>query len=202
MAEAKRHFMRRQYLVQKSLQFKYMLLVLFAIIVVSGMIVWTVYFTHWVLITEHLAGIEAKTMLTEIFQKINMMLLLEIPVALIIAAFASILVSHKVAGPVYRLERVAKEVAKGNLVHHLQLRKHDELKNLASAFNSVIENMQLLVVKDRKLISELSQITDRLYQDLKDKKIDESEALSLIRRLNDLVGELKALIMMYKTEKD
>ncbi|MFH2137217.1 MAG: methyl-accepting chemotaxis protein [Candidatus Omnitrophota bacterium] len=194
-------FTRRRFLIQKKLQFKYMLMVLFTIIAVTGAIVLTVYFTHWSLLTKQLASVPGKEALPEVFQKINMILLFEIPIALIIAAFASVFVSHKVAGPVYRLEQVANKMAKGDLTNYLRLRKDDELKNLGTAFNSVIENMQVLVSKDRHLIAELSQLTDRLYIDLKDKKINETEALTIIRRLNDLIGELKALIMQYKVEK-
>lgn len=195
------YFVRRRYLVQKSLQFKYMALVLFAIIVVTGMIVWTVYFTHWMIITEKFMGTEARGMLNEVFHKINVILLYEIPLALFVAAFASLIISHKVAGPVYRLEKIARKVAQGDLTYNVRLRKNDELKNVASAFNAVIENMQHLVIKDKKLISELSEITNRLYNDLKDKKISQDEALILIRRLNELVSELKNLILQYKIEK-
>ncbi|MFH2146028.1 MAG: HAMP domain-containing protein [Candidatus Omnitrophota bacterium] len=194
-------FWRRKILIQKSLQLKYTALVLITIVVVCGIIVWTVYLTHWALISENPSLIANHAMFADIFQRINKLLLLELPVVLIFAAYASILLSHKVAGPVYRLEKVAYEVAKGDLSQHVQFRKHDELKNLASAFNTVIENIQHLVVKDKRLINELSDLTDRLYVDIKNKKINEDEALTLIRRLNDLVGELRALIMQYKIEK-
>lgn len=194
-------FSRRQFLIQRSLQFKYMLLVLFTITVVTGIIVATVYLTHRALISEQFAGISAAAALPEVFQKINLLLMFEIPIALFIAAWASIVVSHKVAGPVYRLEKVATKISRGDLTSYLRLRKNDELKDLSSAFNSVIENMQVLVAKDRHLISELSQVTETLYSDLKSKKIDETEALTLIRRLNDIIGELRALVMQYKIGK-
>ena len=194
-------FSRRQFLIQRSLQFKYMLLVLFTITVVTGIIVATVYLTHRALISEQFAGISAAAALPEVFQKINLLLMFEIPIALFIAAWASIVVSHKVAGPVYRLEKVATKISRGDLPSYLRLRKNDELKDLSSAFNSVIENMQVLVAKDRHLISELSQVTETLYSDLKSKKIDETEALTLIRRLNDIIGELRALVMQYKIGK-
>ncbi len=198
----KRYFLRTNFLIQRSLQLKYTALVLFTILAVSGVIVWTVYFTHWTLLTDQvLNGTSPKILLGEIFHKVNTLLLWELPVVLLIAAFASIIVSHKIAGPVYRMEKIAKEVAKGDLSFFIRLRKNDELKNLAAAFNSVIENMQNLVVKDKRLIGELSELSIRLYNDLKDKKINETEALELIRRLNDLVAEMKNLILQYKLEK-
>jgi methyl-accepting chemotaxis protein len=112
-----------------------------------------------------------------------------------------IIFSHKVAGPVYRLQQAAIQVSRGDLTNNVHLRRDDELKNLSSAFNSVVDNIHLLVVKDRKLINDLSAITDTLYSNLKDNKISQDEALVLIRKLNDLVKELKNLIMQYKIEK-
>ncbi|MBI4846720.1 MAG: HAMP domain-containing protein [Candidatus Omnitrophica bacterium] len=197
----KEYSVRKHFLVQRSLQFKYMSLVLFTILIVSGMIVLTVYFTHWTLMTEKFGGVQMGIALDEVFKILNLFLAFEIPIALIIAAFASVLLSHKIAGPVYRLQKVAYEVSRGDLTRNVRLRRDDELKNLSAAFNSVVENMHLLVEKDRKLIFELSGLANVLYVNLKDKKIDEDEALTLIRKLNDLIGELKTLIMQYKTEK-
>ncbi|MBI2942604.1 MAG: HAMP domain-containing protein [Candidatus Wallbacteria bacterium] len=47
----------------------------------------------------------------------------------------SILVTHTIAGPVYRMEKVAKEIGTGNLAIVTTLRPRDELKELADAFN-------------------------------------------------------------------
>ncbi|MBI4870469.1 MAG: HAMP domain-containing protein [Candidatus Riflebacteria bacterium] len=47
----------------------------------------------------------------------------------------SILVTHTIAGPVYRMEKIAKEVGTGNLAIVTTLRPRDELKELADAFN-------------------------------------------------------------------
>jgi methyl-accepting chemotaxis protein len=197
----KEYLVRKHLLVQKSLQLKYMAVVLGTILAVSGIIVLTIYATQWFLITEKFTSIEMRAVLSEVFHRINTILLFEIAVALVIAALVSIAVSHKIAGPVYNLLKVAREVARGDLTRNVRLRRDDELKNLSTAFNAVIDNMHVLVVKDRKLVFELSQLTDMLYTNLKDKKINEDEALALIRKLNDLIGDLKTLIMQYKIEK-
>ncbi len=197
----KEFLVRKRFLVQKSLQLKYTALVLVAILATSGIIVLTVLVTHWILLTEKFSSYEMRWALTEVFHQINRWLLLEIPAGLAVAAFAAIIVTHKVAGPVYHLQKVAHEVARGDLTRSVRLRRDDELKNLSTAFNAVIDNMHLLVTKDRKLIMELSQLSTTLYSNLKDKKIKEEEALVMIRKLNDLIGELKALVLQYKIEK-
>ncbi len=194
-------YTRRQYLISKRIQFKYMALVLGAIVLLSTVIGLSIYFTHWSLLNQELSGPREQVVLAEAYTRINFLLWLEVPLILIAAAFASLILSHKVAGPVYRLEKSAKEVARGNLSQYLHLRKNDELQGLAAAFNSVIDNMQCLVDRDRKLIFELSEVTNNLYTSVKDNKISQDEALVLIRKLNDLIGELRGLIMQYKTAK-
>ncbi|MBU4304644.1 MAG: HAMP domain-containing protein [Candidatus Omnitrophica bacterium] len=197
----KGYFIRKNLLIQRKLQFKYMAFVLAAILITSAVIVLSVYLAHWSLLRARLPEIQAKAIIDEVSRTLNTLLLFEIPLAVFIAVIASIIVSHKVAGPVYHLQKVAREVARGDLTRSVHLRRDDELKNLSEAFNSVIDNMHVLVSNDRKLIFELSKVADTLYGDLKDKKINEQEALVLIRKVNDLIGELKTLIMHYKIEK-
>ncbi len=197
----KEYFVRKNLLVEKSLQFKYLVLVLFTLIGIISVFILTLYFAYWSIISPNIVSLQAQAALNIVFHKLNLFLLVEIPIALLLAAIASIIISHKVAGPVYRLQMVARQVAKGDLTQTVRLRSDDELKNLSAAFNTVIENMHLLVAKDRELICELSELTNSLYSKLKDKKIGEEETLALIRKLNDLSGELKTLILQYKIEK-
>jgi len=197
----KEYFIRKKIFVQKSLQLKYLALVLFTILGLTSVFVLTLYFTHWSLLTSNQSNPQLYAAAEKAFQKIDNLLMIEIPIVVLIATLASIIVSHKIAGPVFRLQKIADEVARGDLTHNVRLRGDDELKNLSSAFNTVIGNINLLVTKDKRLLLELSQLSDTLYTNLKDKKISQEEALVLIRRLNDLIGDLKNLIMHYKVEK-
>jgi HAMP domain-containing protein len=60
----------------------------------------------------------------------------------------TIFVSHKVAGPVYRLEKTCHELIEGDYTEKIALRKGDEMQNLARLFNEAIrltrERMQVL----------------------------------------------------------
>src|SRR6266511_3648589 len=47
------------------------------------------------------------------------------------AAFFSIYVTHRLAGPLFRLEQTARELIRGNLALRIRLRKGDELHELA-----------------------------------------------------------------------
>lgn len=58
----------------------------------------------------------------------------------------TLLVSHRIAGPIYRLEKDVAEVAKGNMNVYFQVRKKDELKELAQALNQMLK-----VLRDKKV---------------------------------------------------
>ena len=201
MKALEKYFIRKRILIGKRLQFKYVSVILVAVVSSCALIILTVYFSCWSAITAAGDNVQTTAVISQILSNINLIMLFEIPLLLVLATFIGIVLSHKIAGPVFRLQKVARDVSQGDLTTSVNLRRDDELQNLSSAFNSVIDNMQRLVIQDKRLIFELSQITNNLYISLKDKKINEKDALALIRKLNDLVGELKTLILQYKIEK-
>jgi len=50
----------------------------------------------------------------------------------------TIFVSHKVAGPIYRFEKICHDMMAGSYVDAVKLRKGDDMQNLANLFNEVI----------------------------------------------------------------
>jgi nitrate/nitrite-specific signal transduction histidine kinase len=50
----------------------------------------------------------------------------------------TIFFSHRVAGPVYRLEKACHAIIEGNYTDEVHLRKGDEMKNLANLFNESV----------------------------------------------------------------
>ncbi len=62
--------------------------------------------------------------------------------ALIVAAAAfSLYLTHRLAGPLYRLHQSARELAQGNLTLRVRLRRGDELHELANVANSALVNL-------------------------------------------------------------
>ena len=53
-------------------------------------------------------------------------------------AIISVFISHRIAGPIYKFERILEAMAAGEKVREITLRKHDEFYRLAQAINSLI----------------------------------------------------------------
>jgi len=58
------------------------------------------------------------------------------------AAVFSIYLTHRVAGPLFRIEQTAREMIRGNLALRIRLRKGDELHELAGLVNETLGNLE------------------------------------------------------------
>ena len=120
---------RVHYLINKRMQFAFTARVLIVTILFAMFTVWPVTIAY---VPKNLIDLARH----QIFIRTIFFL---IPAVLVIIGFA-IVVSHRVAGPLYRLERTIDEVVRGEDVEYIRLRKKDEpeLKNLTTRINDLI----------------------------------------------------------------
>ncbi len=83
---------------------------------------------------------------------------------IVFSAFLSIYLTHRLAGPLYRIEKSAKEMAEGNLALRIRLREKDELKDLAETLNQVAKNLDqtLQTIGEHDAVAQeaLARLTD------------------------------------------
>ncbi|HOL22208.1 MAG TPA: hypothetical protein PLQ41_05085 [bacterium] len=139
-------FRRRNYLINKPLQFIYsgimIYLLLIGIIVVG---VGTYYLTFNTILNE-LETQGGLSQAYEMVKDINLLILKRVGTMLVIVlvfAFGlGVYYLHRIAGPVYRIEKTIREMAEGKKVEPIRLRKKDFFKSLAEAVNKLIEKQQ------------------------------------------------------------
>ena len=140
-------YKRHTYLIKTGLQLRYMGILVACMLSVASGVGWIIYQTSW--------GQIARTpdlsldKLYIIFENVNNQLVWWILAFVFLIAIISLFVSHKIAGPVYRLEETTKLIAAGDLTHKVHLRQGDELGDLQDAFNSMSESLCNMVKKDR-----------------------------------------------------
>lgn len=92
-------------------------------------------------------------------------LLLSSAIAVALIGIATIVItlftSHKIAGPLYRMEKDVNEVAAGNLGMNFHLRSTDELKPLAVSLDMMVHQLKARVESIRNGISELDALIGR-----------------------------------------
>ena len=63
----------------------------------------------------------------------------KIAIYVLLVIVISAIVSHKMAGPVYRFEQTCKSIAKGDFSQRVHLRKGDRLQELQTEFNKMMD---------------------------------------------------------------
>jgi len=77
-----------------------------------------------------------------------------------VTVFYGVKTSNRTAGPVYRLKKVVREVADGDLTIRIRLRKRDHLKDLATEVNAAIEILETRIAAIQQSSRKLRQTID------------------------------------------
>jgi len=104
-------------------------------------------------------------------------------VSILVVAFICIFVTHTIAGPVYRMERVSRSIGEGDLTNFIKLRPKDELKDLADAMNDMTMGLRNKITTLKEAAEKLQTGIDRVRTSGKADKIDDVlEAMSLLEK--------------------
>jgi methyl-accepting chemotaxis protein len=156
---------RRKYYINKDIQLKYIFLVLGLLTVYTLFLLGAIfgpYFAVMVTDTDVMAKTEAASFLLLLHGKIWP----GIAMVIILFSIYSIFITHKIVGPIFVIERTAREIADGNLSVRVNLRKGDDLHQLAECFNSMADKQEALLIQLNKEYGQLSAYIKDLEREL------------------------------------
>lgn len=114
-------------------------------------------------------------------------------ISILIVCFICIFVTHTIAGPVYRMEKVSRSIGTGDLTNFIKLRPKDELKDLADSMNEMTMGLRNKVLMIRENSDKLKSILERAKSSGRIDKIDE---------LNEISTSLSTNISAFLLEKE
>lgn len=169
--ENKPQFQRKTIIVKRNLQYRYMFIISFTSIVAFMLVALDVIWNIYKVVEEHPGMIP---MLDEIFSNIPLMAF-KLLIYILIVVIASAVISHKIAGPVYKFEKTCEKISEGDLTQRVFLRKGDSLIELQSAFNNMIEKLHSVIKINEDLKKELKEKNIGIEKiELADRKIKET----------------------------
>ena len=74
----------------------------------------------------------------------------KIIIYVIFVILISAILSHRMAGPVYRFEQTCKAIAKGDFSQRVRLRKGDQFTELQDDFNKMMDRVEEEINKNKK----------------------------------------------------
>lgn len=162
-------FQRKMILIKKNLQYRYMALIFLSVLVAFLMVGLDLIWTVSKVVNDHPM---MQPLLEDIFTMAPLFIL-KIGMYLVIVLIMSAVVSHRMAGPIYKFEKSCATVASGDLTHRVYLRKGDQLtdlqdqfNNMTGAFNEVVKQLETFkaeaAAKDTSLRIKAGEVSKRI----------------------------------------
>jgi len=117
---------------------------------------------------------------------------------LILAFIGTILFSHRVAGPIYRLEKAVDAFLRGDFTERIRLRKTDEFKEIESVVNRLSSFLDGAKTADERFHAELREKLFAISAMLEAKAKGEDDTLK--NQINELILKLDAQPHAFATD--
>lgn len=186
-------FRRRIIVIKRVLQMKYVTLVFLSVLLTVTVVSLDIYYVIGKVFVKELR----ETDLSALFRNASGLLAVHLAVLLLAVIIISVFVSHKFAGPVFRLERIAESVGKGDLTVRASFREGDELFETAECMNRMIDSLKEKVGRETETALRTRRDLAALQEELKSGKLFIPDA---VRRLEEICASLEKIGADFKLQ--
>jgi len=164
---------RKRVLTQKPFQLKYVVLGIIGFLLTIGLAQVSLYYqlTRLVLQQPQFTGVFA------VAQQMNMVFFSWFMLGALIIIGGGIFFSHRIVGPLKRLEEMLLKVGQGDLSTEMRIRSKDEFKEVAVSYNGMLQGLRKLRGKDQKLVREVKDDLKKIKHSLSPETIHQTGAL-------------------------
>ena len=158
---------RRNYLINKSLQLRYVGMIVILMVAVSVGTGWVMYSTTWTMLLDRLKGVtELDKLIIELNKAVLIRTSLLVLASVCLAAVLTVFIVHRVAGPLFRIKRVMHQIARGVVPRRVSFREGDELQDVAMAIDEAVCRIEEVSEKNLKIIKDASACVERAIERL------------------------------------
>jgi len=133
-------YRRRRYLVNPPFQYRMVGVMLLLLLLQAVAALTSVYLALWV--TLRTFGQTHEPLAVAQLSTVGILVTLEMLLLSAFVIWVGIRLTHKVAGPMVRINAALQQMAQGNFDIHIKLRKGDALVELAEAINHLADSLR------------------------------------------------------------
>jgi len=145
---------------QRDFIIKFCLLTGLGAVLAMGLVYWLAMNSTTVAIRDGRVAVHktAEYLLPLMFQTVS----LEVIIVVIATISLTMIISFRIAGPLYRLKMMFQVLAEGDFSTQMHLRTDDQLKDVAQAYNDAINklNNKIKVIKNLSSVDEMKRELD------------------------------------------
>jgi methyl-accepting chemotaxis protein len=193
------HYKRRKFFIDKQFQTKYILLVIFMLLL------YTLLFVGFLFIPQLLpfifsSPLEEQVKAAEILLLYHKNVWPAVFIVIPLFGFFSIFITHKIAGPVYRLKIKLRQMTEWDLDKKVTLRKGDDLQELADFVNLLSAELQEFAAALKGNQENLANNIDEIRVQIEAGTMDAENGSELIRRLDSSRENISATLDRFKMQ--
>ena len=196
-------FRRRNYFINKKFQTDFSIKFLVIIVIEAIMAVGLFLYLSKGTLTTGYIGSELKISRTYDFFLPMLLLsnIIIVGVTGIIGIAVLIFMSHRIAGPMFRFEKVLDEISKGDLTYKFKLRQGDQFKELEKRINELTDILDSKAGNLKSGLTEISRMLSRL-QTLASAHSTDKDFERLLQDISKKITELQEAANYFKTSQD
>ena len=140
-------FKRHTIFIKKNLQIRYMMLIILSVLCGLAIMTFELTATLDELFDNYPVLMQP---LYDQFLPLAAGFAYKIAIYLLLVIIISAILSHKMAGPVYRIEQTCKDIAKGDFSQRVRLRQGDQFTELQDEFNKMMDRVEAEINKNKQ----------------------------------------------------
>lgn len=187
---------RKNYFIEKKFQTKYLLLTLLLLLSYTFIFI-VVIFAPYILTLYFDYPLSEKNEAARALLLLHGTVWPSIGGVILFFCLISVFISHKVAGPLFRLKKSLVKVTQGDLDVVIKLRKWDDLKDLAGHINTLIEELRTFVITLRNDYALLSEYILELEQEIETKVLTEEKGKEIILKVQESRKNIEAALKRF-----
>jgi methyl-accepting chemotaxis protein len=196
--DIKPRFKRKQYLVSARFQLKYVGLILLLMFITAVICSYVVYYSSMILLAEKLANVYPQGRLMAIIKTVNFRVMLSVVLMMPVVAYIGIFLSHKIAGPIYRMEKFLGSMTGGDLASRIVLRKGDELGSIADKINLLSDSLRKTIGRQKASLEKVLAELDVMKRHVSSRPSEASKLDAGIDSLQKEIQSVKKELDFYK----
>ena len=135
-----RGYRRRQLLVNPPLQYQFIGVMLSVLLILTLGALGSVYFALW--LTLKTFGLSNDALAVAQLTTVGLVVTFEMLIIAPLVIWVGLRLTHRVAGPLVRINAVLRQMAEGNFNQRVTLRKGDSLAELADVVNTLAQSLR------------------------------------------------------------
>ena len=192
---------RRTYYIEKKFQTKYILLTIFLLLTYTFAFIIIIFSPYILTLSLDFYSLSEKAEAARTLLLLHSKVWPGIGGIILLFGALSIFITHKIAGPLYRLKKALSLITEGNLDAKVKLRKGDDLKDLAEHFNMLAEELSTFVNTVRVDYDLLSEYILELEREIDAKMLTEESGRALIHKVEANRKNIEAVLEKFKIQR-